>query len=67
MHAVANPSQAELLHREFLAKRDTLHEARRGAILDKYGGVEHLESDANALQMASTEQCVASVASVARR
>jgi pre-mRNA-processing factor SLU7 len=56
---VANPSQVELLHKQFQEKKATLLQRRRDAILDKYGGAEHLESNqAHEAQLAATERYV---------
>ncbi|KAG5187616.1 Pre-mRNA splicing Prp18-interacting factor-domain-containing protein [Tribonema minus] len=38
LHPVADPSQAELLHRQFEARKDALKGDQRTRILEKYGG-----------------------------
>jgi pre-mRNA-processing factor SLU7 len=43
LHPQANPSQAELLKKEFKAKASDIKTQRKQALLDKYGGQEHLD------------------------
>jgi pre-mRNA-processing factor SLU7 len=55
----ANPSQVELLHKQFKEKKATLLQRRREEILDKYGGAEHLDSNqTHEAQLAATERYV---------
>jgi pre-mRNA-processing factor SLU7 len=39
----ANPTQGELLHKEFLDKKEQLKDTNKVSILAKYGGEQHLE------------------------
>lgn len=43
IHPQANPSQAELLKKQFKSKATELQLERKKAVLDKYGGAEHLD------------------------
>lgn len=47
IHPQANPSQAELLKKKFQTQAKELNEKRKSALLDKYGGEEYLDSNAN--------------------
>ena len=40
----ANPSAAELMYKKYLENKEKIKEDKKQAILDKYGGVEHLEA-----------------------
>jgi len=55
VHLQANPSQAELLYKDFKQKRETLKNKTKESILAKYGGEEHLEAPPKELMMAQTE------------
>jgi pre-mRNA-processing factor SLU7 len=48
LHPQANPSQTELLKKQFVEKAKDLKEKKKRAILEKYGGQEHLADTANA-------------------
>ena len=43
LHPQANPSQAELLKKQFKSKSENLELQRKKAVLDKYGGEEYLD------------------------
>lgn len=43
LHPQANPSQAEMLKKEFKSKESSLKMQRKKAVLDKYGGEEYLD------------------------
>jgi pre-mRNA-processing factor SLU7 len=43
VHPQANPSQAELLRKEFKSKSTDLQLAKQRAVLEKYGGAEYLD------------------------
>ncbi|ORY04997.1 hypothetical protein K493DRAFT_275392 [Basidiobolus meristosporus CBS 931.73] len=58
VHLQANPTQGELLHKEYLEKKDKLKDTTRDSILEKYGGVEHLEAPPKELLLAQTENYV---------
>jgi len=54
----ANPTQLELLSREYGTKKDIHKDAEKDSILEKYGGKEHLEAPPKALLLAQTEEYV---------
>jgi pre-mRNA-processing factor SLU7 len=65
LNVLAAPSQAELLHREFKARKEALREETRKALAEKYGGQEHVLPDdgdgddaAKTVRFASTEEYV---------
>ncbi|KAJ1978373.1 mRNA splicing protein [Dimargaris cristalligena] len=58
VHLQANPTQGELLHREFKGKQQTLLTDSKADILAKYGGEEHLKAPPKELLMAQTENYV---------
>lgn len=57
VHMNANPTQGELLHKEFLDKKETLKDTSKVSILAKYGGEEHLEKVPKELLLGQTEDC----------
>ena len=58
VHINANPTQGELLHQEFLKKKDKLKETSKVSILERYGGEEHLERVPVELLSGQTESYV---------
>ncbi|PVD30440.1 hypothetical protein C0Q70_09706 [Pomacea canaliculata] len=44
VHLQADPTKLELLHKEFLQRRDTFKQTAKDSVLDRYGGHEHLEA-----------------------
>lgn len=58
IHVHANPTEGEILHKQFLEKKDQLKEANRGGILSKYGGEEYLEKAPKELLSGQTEDYV---------
>lgn len=58
VHLQANPTQGELLHREYLQKKDKLKDTSKDSILAKYGGEEHLDAPPKELLLAQTETYV---------
>lgn len=58
MHPIADPSQAEMLRKNFDEKKTTLKEEQKQRILDKYGGAEHLEVPDARLLAGQTENYV---------
>ncbi|KAF0379978.1 pre-mRNA-splicing factor SLU7 [Gigaspora margarita] len=58
VHLQANPTQGELLHREYLQKKEKLKDTSKDSILAKYGGEEHLNVPPKELLLAQTEQYV---------
>jgi pre-mRNA-processing factor SLU7 len=57
VHAQANPTAGELLHREFQEKKEVLKDSSKVSILAKYGGEEHLERLPKELLSGQTENC----------
>ncbi|CAG8637003.1 10711_t:CDS:2, partial [Racocetra fulgida] len=58
VHLQANPTQGELLHREYLQKKEKLKDTSKDSILAKYGGEDHLNAPPKELLLAQTEQYV---------
>ena len=58
VHLNANPTQGELLHYDFRQKKEELKDKMKGSILEKYGGVEYLDSAAKELRQGQTENYV---------
>ncbi|PLW13062.1 hypothetical protein PCANC_04495 [Puccinia coronata f. sp. avenae] len=58
VHINANPTQGELLHQEFLKKKEKLKETSKVSILERYGGEEHLERVPVELLSGQTESYV---------
>ncbi|CAG8592348.1 5561_t:CDS:2, partial [Acaulospora morrowiae] len=58
VHLQANPTQGELLHHEYLQKKNKLKEVNKDSILEKYGGEEHLNVPPKELLLAQTESYV---------
>jgi pre-mRNA-processing factor SLU7 len=57
-HLQANPTQGELLHRQYDKKKEEIQKTTRKEILEKYGGVEHLEAPPKELLLAQSEHYV---------
>ena len=58
IHLQANPTQGELLYKEFSKKKEKISESHKDSILAKYGGAEHLDIPAKELLLAQTENYV---------
>ncbi|KAJ3089267.1 mRNA splicing protein [Quaeritorhiza haematococci] len=58
VHLQSNPTQAELLNKEYLKKKDVVSETVKDSILARYGGEEHLKAPPKELLLAQTEQYV---------
>eukprot|EP00045_Choanoeca_perplexa_P017789 m.266908 g.266908 ORF g.266908 m.266908 type:complete len:562 (+) comp17631_c0_seq2:62-1747(+) len=58
VHLQADPTKAELLHKNFEAKKEQFQETQKQSILEKYGGAEHLQAPPKELLMAQTEHYV---------
>lgn len=58
VHLNANPTQGELLHYEFKAKKEELKDTTKSSILAKYGGAEYLDSASKELRQGQTENYV---------
>jgi pre-mRNA-processing factor SLU7 len=57
VHMNANPTQGELLHKEYKSKKEILKDTSKTSILSKYGGEEHLERLPKELLTGQTEEC----------
>jgi pre-mRNA-processing factor SLU7 len=62
VHMNANPTQGELLHKEFQDKKEQLRDTSKVSILAKYGGAEHLEKVPKELLTGQTENCMSCTA-----
>lgn len=58
VHLQANPTQAELLRKQFQEKKSSLKKTKKQAILEKYGGQKYLKSMPRELLMGETENYV---------
>ncbi|KAI9193260.1 Pre-mRNA splicing Prp18-interacting factor-domain-containing protein [Polychytrium aggregatum] len=58
VHIQSNPTQAELLHKEYLSKKNKLTDSSKDSILQKYGGEEHLQAPPKELLLAQSEAYV---------
>lgn len=58
VHLNANPTQGEILHRQFQDKKEKLKDTTKSSILAKYGGEEYLEKAPKELLQGQTEQYV---------
>ncbi|RKP22707.1 Pre-mRNA splicing Prp18-interacting factor-domain-containing protein, partial [Syncephalis pseudoplumigaleata] len=57
-HLQANPTEGEMLHRQFEGKKAELQDTTRDKILERYGGVEHLNAPPKELLLAQSENYV---------
>ncbi|XP_078741862.1 pre-mRNA-splicing factor SLU7 [Lampetra fluviatilis] len=58
VHLQADPTKLELLSKSFSVKKETYKSQQRHSILEKYGGLEHLEGLPRELLLAQTEEYV---------
>ena len=58
VHVNANPTQGQLLHSQYLQKREELKDTTKVSILAKYGGEEYLEKAPKELLQGQTEEYV---------
>ncbi|KAI8892399.1 Pre-mRNA splicing Prp18-interacting factor-domain-containing protein [Globomyces pollinis-pini] len=58
IHINSNPTQGELLYKQFKNKSKEVNTKHRDSVLARYGGEEHLESLPQELLLAQTEQYV---------
>ena len=58
VHLHANPTQGELLYKQFQEKKAKLSETVKDSILDRYGGAEHLQAPPKELLLAQSENYV---------
>ena len=54
----ANPTQGELLHHQYLKKKEELKDTTKVSILAKYGGEQYLEKAPKELLQGQTEEYV---------
>lgn len=54
----ANPTQGEILHKQFLEKKEELKDTNKGSILATYGGEEYLQKAPKELILGQTEEYV---------
>jgi pre-mRNA-processing factor SLU7 len=58
VHLQANPTQTELLHKQFKDKKAEQQDTNKESILAKYGGEEYLDAPARELLLAQSENYV---------
>ncbi|KAJ8684415.1 hypothetical protein QAD02_020207 [Eretmocerus hayati] len=58
VHLLAEPTKVELLKQEFDKKKEELKDEAKNAVIEKYGGKEHLDAPPPALLLAQTETYV---------
>lgn len=58
MHLQANPTEGEILRRKVESQKDDEVQAKRNALLDKYGGAEHLKALPKEIAVAESESYV---------
>jgi pre-mRNA-processing factor SLU7 len=58
IHLQADPTKAELMHKNFKVNKEQFKEQQRESLLDKYGGQEHLQAPPKELLLAQTEQYI---------
>lgn len=58
VHMNANPTQGELLHHQYLKKKEELKDTTKVSILAKYGGEQYLEKAPKELLQGQTEEYV---------
>lgn len=56
VHMNANPTQGQLLHQEYMKKKEQLKDTTKVSILAKYGGEEYLEKAPKELLQGQTEE-----------
>jgi hypothetical protein len=57
LNAAANPTAGEMLHKEYLQKKDVLKTTSKTSILEKYGGEQYLDRLPKELLSGQSEQC----------
>jgi pre-mRNA-processing factor SLU7 len=58
VHLQANPTQAELMHKEYKHKKAEVKDTVRDALIAKYGGEEHLQAPAKEMLLAQSDHYV---------
>lgn len=54
VHLQADPTKLELLKREYGQRKQTYEGTKKDAVLDKYGGAEHLQAPPKELLLAQS-------------
>lgn len=57
LHVSANPTAGEMLHKEYLQKKEVLRDTSKSSILEKYGGEQYLERLPKELLAGQSEAC----------
>lgn len=57
VNVASNPTAGELLHREFLEKKEVLKDTSKVSILERYGGEQYLQRLPKELLSGQTENC----------
>lgn len=58
LHLQADPTLAEMMHKQHREKKETFKTTQRGSVLDKYGGQEYLKAPPKELLMAQSEHYI---------
>ena len=58
LHLQADPTLAEMMHKQHREKKETFKTTQRGSVLDKYGGQEHLKAPPKELLLAQSEHYI---------
>ena len=58
VHLNANPTQGEILHKEFREKKEEMRDTTKVGILARYGGEEYLQKAPKELLQGQTEEYV---------
>jgi pre-mRNA-processing factor SLU7 len=58
VHLNADPTQGQLLHQAFKAKKEQLHNSSKASVLAKYEGEEYLEMAPKELRLGQMEEYV---------
>lgn len=58
VHSLAEPTKLEALKKEFASRKDSFKNSQQRAILERYGGEEHLEAPPKELLLAQSEAYV---------
>lgn len=58
LHLQADPTLAEMMHKQHREKKETFKTTQRGSVLDKYGGQEYLKAPPKELLIAQSEHYI---------
>jgi len=61
VHLQADPTRLEMLQKSFEVRKDDFKKSQQNSILDKYGGLEHLDAPPKELLLAQTVNFILSV------